>query len=127
SRTERPRHALSRVACLLLRSHRGPHDYAGPAWSDLGAGPERSDFQHHRRQPQWRPRSAIQVGAPGQPASLWHLLHSADGELDHSHSSYGGNEILAGGSNPRQEQTTWAVWNDNFNELNGQLWNNLGF
>ena len=28
---------------------------------------------------------------------------------------------------PEQNQTTWAVWNDNFNELNGQLWNNLGF
>jgi hypothetical protein len=28
---------------------------------------------------------------------------------------------------PDHNQTTWAVWNDNFNELNGQLWNNLGF
>ena len=28
---------------------------------------------------------------------------------------------------PDKNQTTWAVWNDNFNELNGQLWNNLGF
>ncbi len=28
---------------------------------------------------------------------------------------------------PDANQSTWAVWNDNFNELNGPLWNNLGF
>lgn len=76
------------------------------------------------------------TGGPGQPFKSWRLPNLAvfgscctlqTVNLTTPVPVTAGTTYWLVVRTPEANQSTWAVWNDNFNELNGPLWNNLGF